>query len=135
MYMKVCFRYNKSQLDDTQVEVLQEFCRFLQTQNPLRKPLVINFTTDRVGQMTTGVRMPHSKIFVLTDGRMLIDIMRTLSHEWVHEFQHQKLNVKEFQKTQDIGGPHENMANTLSGIFMKKFQKKMPQYVKVMYQK
>jgi len=133
--MKVCFRYNKSQLDDTQVEVLQEFCRFLQTQNPLRKPLVINFTTDRVGQMTTGVRMPHSKIFVLTDGRMLIDIMRTLSHEWVHEFQHQKLNVKEFQKTQDIGGPHENMANTLSGIFMKKFQKKMPQYVKVMYQK
>ena len=36
---------------------------------------------------------------------------------------------------QDIGGPEENMANVLSGIFVKKFAKKFPKYKKMMYGK
>ena len=61
--------------------------------------------------------------------------IRTLSHEWTHEFQHQKLGLKDNQKIQDIGGPEENMANVLSGIFVKKFAKKFPKYKKMMYGK
>jgi hypothetical protein len=84
--------------------------------------------------MTTGVRMPGSKIFVLAEKRMLIDILRTVAHEWVHEFQYQKMGLKDNEKIQNIGGPEENMANTLSGIFVKKFDKENPQYSNVIYE-
>ena len=84
--------------------------------------------------MTTGVRKPGHKIFVLAHKRLLIDIFRTVAHEWVHEYQHQKMGLKDTDKIQDIGGPEENMANTLSGIFVKKFDKKNPQYSNVIYE-
>ena len=83
--------------------------------------------------MTTGVRLPHSLIKVLAHGRLLIDVLRTLSHEWVHELQHQKMGIKDTDKTQDIGGTVENMANVLSGIFVKKFQKDYPEYDDILY--
>ena len=73
--------------------------------------------------MTTGVRYPNGNLFVLASNRLLIDILRTLSHEWVHEFQHQKMGLKDNQKIQNIGGPEENMASALSSVFLKKFQK------------
>jgi hypothetical protein len=63
----------------------------------------------------------------------LVDILRTLAHEWIHEFQHQKLGLKEKTKVQDIGGPEENMANIIAGIFMKQFQKEYPEMDKVLY--
>jgi hypothetical protein len=83
--------------------------------------------------MTTGVRMPGNEIFVLAKGRLLIDILRTVSHEWIHEFQSQKMGVKDNVKIQDIGGPEENMCNILSGVFIKKFEKKYPEFSKVTY--
>jgi hypothetical protein len=83
--------------------------------------------------MTTGVRMPNNEIFILTTGRLLIDVIRTIGHEWVHEYQHQKMGLKDDEKIQDIGGPEENMANVLSGIFVKKFEKEFPKYSKILY--
>jgi hypothetical protein len=63
---------------------------------------------------------------------LLIDVLRTLSHEWIHEYQHQIKFTQNF-KHQDIGGPVENTANVLSGILMKLFQKEYPQYEKTLY--
>jgi hypothetical protein len=83
--------------------------------------------------MTTGVRFPKGEIFVLSGNRLLIDILRTLCHEWVHEFQHQKMGLKDNAKIQNIGGPEENMCNVLSGIFIKKFEKQFPKHSKVLY--
>jgi hypothetical protein len=77
--------------------------------------------------------MPHHKIYVLSKGRILIDVLRTLGHEWTHEFQHQKLGLKDNHKIKDIGGPEENMANVLAGIFTKKFNKKFPHHTKMLY--
>jgi valyl-tRNA synthetase len=50
-----------------------------------------------------------------------------------HEYQHQKMGLKDDEKIQDIGGPEENMANILSGIFVKKFEKEFPKYSKILY--
>jgi predicted RNase H-like nuclease (RuvC/YqgF family) len=83
---------------------------------------------------TTGVRKPGSKINILVKGRMLIDILRTLSHEWVHEYQTQEMGVDEKKKIQDIGGPEENMSNVLSGIFIKKFDKQNPDFKERLYE-
>ena len=131
--MKVCVKYKKSSLNDREFKIVQDFVSYLQSQLPLKSNVTINLVPERLSTMTTGLRLPHSQIFVLADGRILIDILRTLSHEWVHEFQHQKMGVKNFTKTQDIGGPVENLANILSGIFMKKYQKLKPEYSAMLY--
>ena len=59
--------------------------------------------------------------------------MRTLAHEWVHEYQHQKMGLKDDQPVQDIGGKVENMANALGGIMVKKFEKEFPKHEDALY--
>jgi hypothetical protein len=131
--MKVCLKYKTSDLDKNDIKVLTDFVKFQQENLPLNKDVNLFFVDNRDNNMTTGVRMPQSEISVLAKGRLLIDILRTLSHEWIHEYQHQKMGVDDFSKSPDIGGPHENMANALSGIFMKRFQKEYPQHSEVLY--
>ena len=131
--MKACFKDINKFFTTEQIEVTKEFVKFLQTQLPLTNDVYITFTGNRDIKMTTGVRMPGHKIYVLANKRLLIDIFRTVAHEWVHEFQHQKMGLKDTDKIQDIGGPEENMANVLSGIFLKKFNKEYPQYTKVIF--
>jgi hypothetical protein len=131
--MKVCFKYKTSELDKNDIKVLTDFVKFQQENLPLNKDVNLFFIDNRDNNMTTGVRMPQSEISVLVKGRLLIDILRTLSHEWVHEYQHQKMGVDDFSKSPDIGGPHENMANALSGIFMKMFQKEYPEHSEILY--
>ena len=131
--MKVCLKKSGEFPKKEEVLVVKKFLQFLQSQVPLNKKIQITFTDEREVPMTTGVRMPGNEIFVLAKGRLLIDILRTVSHEWVHEFQNQKMGVKDNVKIQDIGGPEENMCNILSGVFIKKFENKYPEFNKVTY--
>ena len=127
--MKVCFKNLNKYFTSEQVELIKEFVLMVQQELPLNKDIHITFLSGRKVPMTTGVRMPHHKIFVLSKGRLLADVLRTLGHEWAHEFQHQKLGLKDTQKIKNIGGPEENMANVLAGIFTKRF----PNYSKLLY--
>jgi hypothetical protein len=43
------------------------------------------------------------------------------------------MGLKDTDKVKDIGGTEENMANTLSGIFVKKFEKSFPNYEGLLY--
>lgn len=132
--MKVCLRYNKKLFPKSDYDVVVKFLKFLQKQIPISKDIEISFVESRTGSMTTGVRKPNGEIDILVGNRLLIDILRTISHEWVHEYQHQVLNLSQKKsKIKDIGGPEENMANILSGIFLKKFQKKFPNLEPKMY--
>ena len=132
--MKVCIKISKSGVSKEQVEVISSFIKFLQSQLPLSSDVEIKFVDDQNQTGTTGVRMPNSKIIILAKGRMLVDILRTLSHEWVHEYQTQEMGVDEKEKIQDIGGPEENMSNVLSGIFIKKFDKQNPDFKNRLYE-
>jgi len=132
--MKVCFKGINKFSKPKQIEVVKEFVKYLQTELPLKDDVFITFKGGRDIKMTTGVRKPGNQIFVLADKRLLIDILRTVSHEWVHEFQHQKMGLKDNQKVPNIGGPVENMANVLSGIFLKKFDKIFPDYSPIIYE-
>lgn len=131
--MKVCLKINNKSITPEQVEVVKEFITLLQEELSLNKDVDINFVNDRSVKMTTGVRFPHGKLYVLAGNRLLIDVLRTLGHEWVHEYQHQKMGLSDKTKIQDIGGPEENMCNILSGVFVKKFDKKHPNYSKLLY--
>lgn len=130
--MKVCFRNTSKLFNSKEIKVLSDLVKFLQKDLPLNKETHITFLKDRKIPMTTGVRRSNSEIFVLAN-RLLIDVVRTLIHEWVHEYQHQKMGLDDNDKIQDIGGPEENMANILAGIYTKKFQKIFPKHEPILY--
>jgi hypothetical protein len=131
--MKVSIKKTDKSLDEKSTSTIKKFLNFLQNKLSLTNDVKFVFVDKRNGDMTTGVRLPKHTIHVLSKGRLLIDILRTISHEWVHEYQHQKMGYKDTDKIQDIGGPEENMSNVLSGIFIKQFQKKYPNLNKVVY--
>jgi hypothetical protein len=131
--MKVCLKGMKNFPVEGGKELVKSFSEFLQSQLPLSNDIVIEFLSSRQGEMTTGVRYPGNKIQVLSSGRLPIDVLRTLSHEWVHEYQTQKLGVDDTKPIQDIGGPEENMSNVLSGIFIKQFEQSNPEFGDVLY--
>lgn len=132
--MKVCIKNSSSGVSKDQIDVVSSFIHFLQDQLPLFQDIRITFTDDEKVTGTTGMRIPGSKMFILVKNRMLIDVLRTLSHEWVHEYQFQKLGLDDKKKIQDIGGPEENMSNVLSGIFIKKFDQSNPNFKNKLYE-
>ena len=131
--MKINVKGLRNKRHEKDIEVVNSFLKFLQDEAPLRKDVHIHFVSEKNEHMTTGVRFKNSQIYVLDGKRMLIDVLRTLAHEWVHEFQHQQLGLSEKAKIQNIGGPVENMCNILAGIFIKKFENKFPKYKDSLY--
>lgn len=128
--MKVCLKgvgesgYSKN--------LIKDFFELLQSELPLNSDVNIILSQNRQDGMTTGVRR-NDEMVVLVGGRMLIDVLRTIAHEWVHEYQIQKMGVSVDKPIQDIGGPIENMASILGSIYMKKFQKQFPNYEEELY--
>jgi hypothetical protein len=45
------------------------------------------------------------------------------------------MGLKDTDKIKDIGGPEENMANALAGVFLKKFCKEYPELEEIVYGK
>jgi hypothetical protein len=131
--MKVCLKGMRNFPVEGGKELVKNFCEFLQSQVPLTNDINVEFLDTRQGSMTTGIRYPGSKIQVLSSGRLPIDVLRTISHEWIHEFQTQKLGVDDTKPIKDIGGDEENMCNILTGVFIKQFEQGNPEFDGVLY--
>lgn len=130
--MKVNFHVN-SNISKDDFNIIVKFTKFLNKEISLTDDIRIDLVDKKTKDMTTGVRESHHHIKVLCKDRMLIDILRTIAHEWIHEFQHQKMGVKDNDKMKSIGGWGENMSNTLSGILIKKFNKAHKELEKELY--
>jgi len=129
--MKVKIKHINGGLKESLKNIIDPFIKLLQKEYPLSRDLSINFTGERVGGMSTGSRTNDSEIFVLTNSRMNRDILRTLAHEWVHEYQRGVLNR---EKGPDIGGENEDEANAEAGRIIKVFEKEYPEKENVMYE-
>jgi len=81
--------------------------------------------------MSTGSRRGDHLIKVLAKGRLNRDIMRTLAHEWVHEYQ---MTILGREHGPNIGGINEDEANAFAGQIVKKFEKKYPELEELMYE-
>jgi hypothetical protein len=126
--MKVNLYDKSSGLGSEQINVIQDFLRFCQKNSPLKKDVDIQLLGERFGKMTTGSEI-LGRIKVLAGGRMLIDILRTVAHEWVHEFARQR-NIKlQGFNTQS----QENYANTEAGIMIRMYEKSNPQLTALLY--
>lgn len=128
--MKINLKYDKNTITDSKLEVIQNFLNFLNKEFPLKKDVDVLLKNYSDGGMTTGSDN-NGIIKVLFKGRMLIDVLRTLAHEWVHEHQYQYNRKK---TNQDIGGPDENEANIEAGKLLKIFSKQNPNKEEKMYE-
>jgi hypothetical protein len=128
--MKVTVIHRNSGIEKDEYKFYNNFIKFLQKEYPLKKDVTIVFLGNRIGEMTTGSRTENDELHILSKGRINRDILRTLAHEWVHEYQRDILKRKHGP---DIGGQNEDEANAISGQMMKKFEKKYPKEEKKMY--
>jgi hypothetical protein len=129
--MKLCLKFEKGTLEKYQIDIIKSFILLLQEKLTLTGDLTIKFLSERKGKMTTGSYKNKSKeIKVLSKGRMLADILRTLSHEWAHCYDHQKLKIKD---RTEVGGEAEDFANEKSGEITKKFIKSHPKLHKKIF--
>jgi hypothetical protein len=126
--MKVNLYDKSSGLGSEQINVIQDFLRFCQKNSPLKKDVDIHLLGERFGNMTTGSEI-LGRIKVLAGGRMLIDILRTVAHEWVHEFARQR-NIK-LQGFNTVS--QENFANSEAGIMIRMYEKSNPQLTELLY--
>jgi len=129
--MKVTVYHQDKSVTKSKKHIITQFIKFLFKEYPLNEDLKIYFLSERVGKMTTGSRTTNHTIKVLSKNRINRDILRTLSHEWVHEYQ---MSVVKRKKQSDIGSQNENEANALSGSLIKKFEKKFPNFEDMMYE-
>ena len=120
--MKVTIIHKNSGIDKNEYGLYNKFINYLQDKFPLNRDLKVIFLGERNGKMTTGSRLPQ-EIRVLSKNRMNRDILRTLAHEWVHEYQ---MEVEKKEMGPDIGGKIEDEANSESGAIMKKFERDVP---------
>ena len=112
--------------------MINHFVDFLFDKMPVDNINKIEFMGDRGEDMTTGsYTIEKGLVRVLSKGRMLIDVLRTLAHEWVHAAQHDFLG---WEKGPDIGGRNEDGCNIYAGILMKQYQKEFPEKQKMIYE-
>jgi hypothetical protein len=129
--MKLCLKFEKGTLEKYQIDIIKNFILLLQEKLTLTGDLTIKFLSERKGKMTTGsFKNKTNEIKVLSKGRMLADILRTLSHEWAHCYDHQKLKIKD---RKEVGGKAEDFANEKSGEITKKFIKSHPKLHKKIF--
>ena len=112
--------------------LIKRFITYLKKEYPLKGDLKIIFTNKRFGTMTTGSRTDSGVLKVLVKDRLNRDILRTLSHEWQHEYQRTVLKRK---KGKDIGGENEDDANAVAGRDLKNFEKSNKKLEDIIYTK
>jgi hypothetical protein len=124
--------YKNSDLSKEQQQVINHFVEFLYDKMPVKNIKDVIFVWNKDNGMTTGsYTIETGLIKVLAKGRMLIDVLRTLSHEWIHAAQHDFLG---WEKGPDIGGRNEDGCNTYSGVLMKLYQKHFPNNNETIYE-
>jgi hypothetical protein len=128
--MKVNIIYSKNSVPQKYHNFYHKFIIFLQRNHPLKKELTVKFLTKRINNMTTGSRIANT-INVLTKLRLNRDILRTVAHEWIHEYQIEILNR---EVGREIGGVNEDEANAISGKIIKLFEKQYPEISYLMYE-
>ena len=127
---------NLNELISTSKTSVEEFKKILMVFLPFAhsilefnsKPKIILKSTIVVDQQPTFGRFFNdgsNEIEIAISDRHPVDILRTLAHELVH--------CKQAEKTTDLdpttGSVHENEANEVAGVIMRKFNKAHPEFL------
>ena len=125
--MKVKIKNIKPHFQPNQVGIVKDFIEFLQKNGPLKSDLLILFQDKRNENITTG-KASNGVITIFAKERLLIDVLRTLAHEWIHLMQNQ--NIKTMPQ---LERPSEDHANSLGGYWLRQFSKENPEHETEIY--
>lgn len=129
--MKVNLTIKQNSVLKSHHNIIKKFIGFLQKKIPLQNGINIIILNSKSNGMSTGGRFDNSVISVLGGKRILRDILRTLAHEWVHEYQMSVLGRK---RGPNIGGKNEDEANAFAGRLVKMFELEDPSSEKSLYE-
>lgn len=112
-------------IDAKVANVITDFVEYVIQDLKLERPVVISLLpkSNPTHQITTGGYQPGTgAISSRLEGRALVDVMRTIAHEMVHQNQDER---GEFDSPdyvhQNIGGAMEDEANAVAGQLIKKY--------------
>ena len=101
--------------------VCKDFVQFCKKQLNIDDRVKIKFLKEYDPNITTGCYMPATReIRVLVKDRGLIDILRSIAHEMIHQKQH--LNGELNERSGENGSDHENEAHAKAGLIMRLYQ-------------
>jgi len=101
---------------------ISDFAKFVVKELGIKHPPTIVILATRDGLKTTAnydYAKENKVIKIYGRGRILVDVMRSLSHELNHHKQWEDGRLK--VKPPDIGGPIEDESNAIAGRLIKKF--------------
>jgi len=99
----------------------KDFVQFCKKHLDLNDRVKIQFIDEHDPDITTGCYIPDKRqIKVLVKDRGLIDVLRSIAHEMVHQYQHVTGALND--KSGETGSEHENEAHAVAGIIMRLYQ-------------
>jgi hypothetical protein len=119
--VKVKIKNIKNHFQPNQVGIVKEFIEFLQNNGPLKSDVIVLFQDKRNENITTGKKLDNT-ITIFAKDRLLVDVLRTLAHEWIHILQSQNMKTMP-----NLDRPSEDHANSLAGYWLRQFNKENPE--------
>ena len=99
------FKRKAQLVSDDYLDFIYDFANFITTKLPFKSDVNIYLIkrNEREGCSTGQYDPAEDKIYAVTDGRALVDILRTVAHEMVHMKQNGRGQIDP-EKYTDIGG-------------------------------
>lgn len=118
------FKRPSQLVSDEYLDFIKDFAEFITTKLPFKSDVQIYLIKrdEREGCSTGQYDPQEDKVYAVTDGRALVDILRTVAHEMVHMKQNGMGQIDP-EKYTDIGGFAEGEANVKAGNFIKMYVK------------
>lgn len=112
-------------MNDDKVDIIKDFICFCQDKLDIKGRVYVGLRNGRDEYIaTTAAYSPsEDKNYIRCGGRSLVDILRSIAHELVHNAQREHGLFKVGDDIPDVGGKIEDMANSIAGIIIKDFTK------------
>ena len=107
-------------MNPKKVELVSAFCLFCCQKLPIEGPFEVHLVSDREPhgiKTTASYHVEDNKIYIYGRERAVVDILRSIAHEMTHMMQNEMGLIN--GPVQDIGGFHEDQANSRAGQMIK----------------
>lgn len=109
---------------DKDLDTIADFIKFCANKLGIEKDInvtIIGKHTENLGMSTGGYDTGTGDILAREFGRCLVDILRSIAHEMVHQRQDEKGKFDGVTEIPNIGGEIEDEANAICGQLVKMY--------------
>lgn len=109
--------------DDEKKQIVRDFVSFTCNKLKMQEPVTVVLKNGRDEYIsTTAAYAPReNENHIRAGGRALVDILRSIGHELVHNRQRELDMFRIGEAVQNIGGAIEDQANSVAGVLIKDF--------------